>query len=71
MLYIIHQQGTQPKEQTMTIQKFEFNTLAMATRFTERAIKPMDIILGDNGLFWVVTLADGERLVRAGYERAE
>ena len=34
-----------------------------------RAERPMRTILGDNGKYWVVTPADAERLVAAGYER--
>ena len=29
------------------------------------------VILGDDGLFWVVTPADFERLIRVGYEAAK
>jgi len=34
----------------------------------ERSVRPMRIILGDYPEFWVVTPADAERLIRAGYE---
>lgn len=44
---------------------FRFNTLGAA-----RSFSPLWIILGDDELFWVVTPADFERLIRAGYEAA-
>jgi hypothetical protein len=34
----------------------------------EHSARPMRIILGDHPFYWVVTPADAERLVRAGYE---
>jgi hypothetical protein len=34
----------------------------------EHSVRPMRIILGDYPWFWVVTPADAERLVKAGYE---
>jgi hypothetical protein len=49
---------------------FKFNTLAKAQSFQNRAIKAMVIILGDDDLFWVVTLAEGSRLERGGYQVA-
>lgn len=49
----------------------KFNTLKSAKGFQDRAAKAMTIILGDDGLFWVVTLAEGERLIGAGCEVAE
>jgi hypothetical protein len=36
----------------------------------EHSLRPMRIILGDHPSFWVVTPADAERLMRAGYEMA-
>ena len=50
---------------------FKFNNLSTAINFTYRAIKMKMIILGDDELFWVVTPAAAERLVRQGYEYAE
>jgi hypothetical protein len=41
-----------------------------AYRFSDRAIKAMMVILGDDERYWVVTMADAERLLRAGYEVA-
>ena len=49
----------------------KFNHLAIARSFADRARKPMVIILGDDQLFWVVSLALGEELVKSGYELAE
>ncbi len=48
---------------------FKFNNLSTAINFTYRAAKM--IILGDDELFWVMTPAAAERLVRQGYEYAE
>jgi hypothetical protein len=50
---------------------FRFNRLATARSFTNRCEKLMMIILGDDGLFWVVTPADATRLTRMGYELAD
>lgn len=47
---------------------FKFSSEAAARRFRDNAIKAMLIILGDDMRYWVVTMADGERLIRAGYE---
>jgi hypothetical protein len=49
---------------------FKFNNLSTAITFTYRAAKMKMIILGDDELFWVVTPAAAERLVRRGYEYA-
>lgn len=48
-----------------------FNSLANAKFFTNRAAKMMMIVLGDDDRYWVVTPADGERLILAGYEYAQ
>jgi len=50
---------------------YKFNTLAMAKAFTYHANKIWMIIMGDDELFWVVTPAHGERLVKQGYEYAD
>lgn len=52
------------------IKPFEFNQLGTARNFAARCHKPHMIILGDNELFWVVTLAEAARLLRKGYEMA-
>lgn len=49
----------------------KFRCYANAKSFSERTIKASAIILGDDGLYWVVTLAEMERLLRAGYELAD
>ena len=56
---------TAPKEVS------KFNHLANARSFANRPKKPMVILLGDDQLFWVVSLALGEELAKAGYELAE
>jgi hypothetical protein len=50
---------------------FKFGKLANARSFANRAKKPMVILLGDDQLFWVVSLALGEELAKSGYELAE
>jgi hypothetical protein len=50
---------------------FKFGKLANARSFADRARKPVVIVLGDDQLFWVVSLALGEELVKSGYELAE
>jgi hypothetical protein len=50
---------------------FKFRNLTNARNFAERAKKPMVIILGDDQLFWVVSPALGEELLRSGYELAD
>jgi hypothetical protein len=48
----------------------KFSTYALADSFRNRCIKMMLIVLGDDGKFWVVTPAEGERLIANGYEYA-
>lgn len=36
----------------------------------ERCTTPMRVVHGDDDMFWVVTPADAERLLRSGYEMA-
>jgi hypothetical protein len=48
----------------------KFNSLALATSFADRCHKPQMVILGDDEMFWVCSLAKGEKLIRAGYESA-
>ena len=49
---------------------FRFSNLTNAKGFTDRATKPMVILLGDDGKYWVVSLGLGEELVKSGYELA-
>jgi hypothetical protein len=49
----------------------KFNTFACAKSFSNRTLKASAIILGDDGLCWVVTLREMEMLLKAGYELAE
>jgi hypothetical protein len=50
---------------------FKFRYLANARSFADGARKPMLVILGDDQLFWVVSLGLVEQLVKSGYELAE
>lgn len=47
---------------------FKFNTLAAAQGFTAKAVKAMMIVLGDDNKFWVVSMRDGSKLEKQGYE---
>ncbi len=49
---------------------FRFSSLELAKSFADNATQPQRVILGDHPEIWVVTPADAERLVRAGYEYA-
>lgn len=50
----------------------KFNTPRNANGFINRAFettgKSLRIFMGDDETFWIVTMADGERLLAAGYE---
>lgn len=46
----------------------KFVSLASAQRFVDHAIKAMAVMMGDDGKFWVVTMADAQRLEKVGYE---
>ena len=48
----------------------KFSSLAIANQFVNQAIKSMAVMMGDDGKFWVVTMADAQRLEKAGYEWA-
>ena len=45
----------------------KFTTLQSAKSYQSRAIKPMIIVMGDDGLLWVVSMRDGNRLIKKGY----
>jgi hypothetical protein len=47
-----------------------FSTREAAFRSTERSVKMAIVMLGENGKFWVVCMADAQRLVKAGFEPA-
>lgn len=51
-----------------TMKTYKFNSLALAQSFADRCEKAMGILMGDDSKYWVVTLADFERGIRAGYE---
>ena len=48
----------------------KFTSLANANNFVNNAIKAMAVMIGDDNRFWVVTMADAQRLEKAGYEWA-
>lgn len=48
----------------------KFNNLQTAQNFSNRTNKASAIILGDDNKYWVVTLAEMEKLLRGGYELA-
>lgn len=47
---------------------FKFNTPGMAQSFAERCEKLMFVIMGDDNLYWVVTMSKANQLIKAGYE---
>jgi len=49
---------------------FKFKKIQNAEGFKNKCLKARAIILGDDGMFWVVTLAAMERLLKQGYEIA-
>ncbi|MCC5830153.1 MAG: hypothetical protein JJU36_11960 [Phycisphaeraceae bacterium] len=51
-------------------QVYRFASPAHARSFADRGHKAMAIVHGDDGRFWVATLATFNRLVKAGYEPA-
>ena len=52
----------------MTI--YRFLAAERAFSFADHAVKPMMVLLGDDERYWVVRMADAERLLRAGFEAA-
>ncbi len=48
-----------------------YSSLAIAKQAKYHSEKSSMIILGDDEKFWVVCMADAQRLVNAGYELAE
>jgi len=48
----------------------QFTQIESAKRWADRCNKLHSVILGCNGMFWVVCFADAQRLVKAGYEIA-
>ena len=53
------------------MQIYRFRRHGLAFNLADRALKPMMVLLGDDGRYWVVRMSDGERLLRAGYEAAQ
>ena len=53
------------------MKKMKFRNIETAMRASEKTIKPSVVILGDDNLYWLVSLAQGQRLVNLGYEIAE
>jgi len=48
----------------------KFNSYSYASTFAEHSTIPTAIILGDDNLYWIVTLANMEKALNAGYELA-
>lgn len=48
-----------------------FQDASLAWSFADRGLKPQLVILGDDERYWVVSMAEGESLLRAGHEAAE
>ena len=49
---------------------FKFKSSKNAFSFSKRTKKASAVILGDDGLFWVVSLREMTKLLKAGYELA-
>lgn len=50
----------------------KFQSWGLARSAAARQVHHVAVLLGDDGRFWVpATMADMERLLRAGYEAAE
>lgn len=47
-----------------------FTTREAAFRSADRSVKMAIVILGENEKFWVVCMADAQRLVKQGFEPA-
>jgi hypothetical protein len=56
---------------TTKLDALKFNDLFLAQNFAARCKKIHMVIMGDDGMYWVVTMATAQRLVKAGYELAE
>jgi len=52
------------------IQTMKFNSFALARSFSYRTVKASAVMHGCDGKFWVVSLSDMTRMIRAGYEVA-
>ena len=48
----------------------KFSSLANARSYSSRTVKASMVILGDDMLFWVVSMGVAAKLVAAGYEVA-
>lgn len=58
------------KTQMDTKATLKYNSLNSALNVASRCKKLMMVVLGDDGLFWLVTPAEAERMQRAGYQIA-
>lgn len=61
---------TEGKKMMKLRMKYRFKNLGLAKSFSQSTLKPSMIFMGDDEYFWVVTLADAGRLLKAGYEEA-
>ena len=68
MLCAMENAMTKTDFEKMTIYRFRSSELAWG--FANHAEKAMMVLLGDDERYWVVRMADAERLLRAGYEAA-
>ncbi len=46
----------------------KFNHLHLARSFRDRTLKPSAIIMGDDMMYWVVSLKEMEALLKGGFE---
>jgi hypothetical protein len=50
--------------------QFRMGNLGRAFAFADGCKRAMFVVMGDDGMFWIVGGADAQRLERAGYELA-
>ena len=48
----------------------KFNSRTTAFNASNNTLKAQAVILGDDGLFWLVNLATMEKMIKQGYELA-
>lgn len=47
---------------------YRFSEMQTAINFASRCEKMMMVIMGDDNMYWVVTMSKGEKLISQGYE---
>ena len=63
----IHSEELAERVNAIRLAALKYNTLGSARNFVNRADKLMAIVLGDDDLFWVVSLKQSTLLEQHGY----